>query len=94
MIFNADEEEAMVACLMLETYPRKASLTLRVEPQLKEQYVNATTAPLTAAELKKFVEDSSKKYGLRIEYGCPSLERDDWLFDALTNKEHMNRLRQ
>ena len=55
---------------------------------------SADTTPLKGAELKRFVEETAKQTGLRFEYGDEMLEKDDWVFDVLTNKEHVGRMKE
>lgn len=72
---------------MLNSYPNKEKLTIRLEPMLKECTLDASTLPISATELKEFVNKTSKASGIKIVYGDASLENDDWILNVLTNKE-------
>ena len=71
---------------MLNSYPNKEKLTIRLEPLLKEETIGACTIPLSKTELKEFVNKTSKASGIKIIYGDASLENDDWILNVLTNK--------
>ena len=72
---------------MLNSYPNKDKLTIRLEPLLKEGTLDASCTPLSKEELKEFVEKTSKASGIKIIYGDASLEKDDWILNVLTNYE-------
>ena len=72
---------------VLNSYPNKEKLTIRLEPLLKEVTISADTIPLSKTELKEFVNKTSKASGIKIIYGDASLENDNWILNVLTNKE-------
>jgi len=82
------------ACHMLRSHPKKAEMTLRLTPHLKETTCSADTCPVGAEELADFCGEMTRESGIRIEYGCDSLKRDDWCCDILTDKVYAARLRE
>jgi hypothetical protein len=60
---------------------------------LNEKFNRACSTPLPAAVLRDFVQRTREETGLNIVYGDKSLERDDWIFDMLTNVEYKKRFR-
>jgi len=50
--------------------------------------------PCTAAELREFVDQMIKKHGIAIEYGCESLNRNDWSVDLLVMPALRSKLRK
>jgi hypothetical protein len=61
-------------------------MILRLEPHLKECIVSSDTVPCSAVDLKKFCAQVTKDSGIQIEYGCDSLNKDNWCLDLMTNK--------
>ena len=79
---------------MLSSHPQKRSITIRLEPLLKESLVSADTIPTTAAKLKAFVEKTIKESEINILYGSDCLEKDNWAVDLLENKEYAIALKE
>ena len=55
---------------------------------------SAGNVPMNAKELRAFVDQTMKESGISIEYGCKSLERDDWAIDCLTDPAYALRLKK
>ena len=75
---------------MLETHPQRESLVLRLDPNLKEVLNNI---PCSSVELMKFVEKTSKEFGIKIDVTThESLQHDDWSVKLLTNEDKKKEL--
>ena len=68
-------------------------MIIRLEPHLKECICTADTIPCSAIEFKDFCNQVTKDSGIKIEYGCDSLNRDNWCLDIMTNKDKVKKLR-
>ena len=69
-------------------------MVIVLEPLLSEIVIDAGGIPLTAKELREFVDATVEEFGVKIVYGSDILLRDDWIFDVLTNKEYVQTLKQ
>jgi hypothetical protein len=51
----------------------------------------ATCTPCSAADLKSFVTKTMEETGIKIVYGCDSLNHEDWIVEMLpkTMKDHL-----
>jgi len=65
-----------------------------LEPLIKEITFDAATTPVDAKTLKDFITLTTKETGIKIEYGNPILNKDNWLLDVLTKKECIKMLRE
>ena len=61
---------------------------------LKEAWMSADCTPVSAKDLAAFCDKMTKKSGIKIEYGCDSLLRDDWAVDDLADLDYAKRLRE
>ena len=87
-ILCSPHKRTIQTCLgIIEKYPRN-TFTIRLEPLLKEQFFAADTVPMKAAELKQFCADMEKQHGVKIVYGDPMLNLDNWVPQIMTNKAY------
>lgn len=58
---------------------------------LKEQFNDADTTPVSTEKFNELCQKLSKEFGIQIQH---DLNKDDWLFDTLTNKEYVEHFRK